>query len=288
MNDLEIMKLKPVIKWAGGKRQILPELLKHFPRDFNNYHEPFLGGASVVLHLWNCGLLTNKHIYISDIMHPLVNLYNTIKQNPQRLILELSDSKYSNTAEAYNRHRIEFNKIKRETCWEQSNIPEAALFLYLNRICFNGMYRENSRGEFNVPFGKQKNPQICNRDSILDLHNFLVNNHVHLTCSSFLNAENNMKRDDFVYLDPPYYNTFTSYNRESFGKVEQIQLRDFFVRLTDTGCRVALSNSNDPFILELYQNIPNVKIIEIDSKRIINCKVDARGDIVKEILVCNY
>ena len=277
------MKVKPVVKWAGGKRQILPELLKHFPPHFNDYHEPFIGGASVALELWNRGLLLNKNIYISDIMHPLINLYNNVKNSPEELIQELGDSKYANNAEAYNTHRSLFNDVKGET-----SIRAAALFLYLNRVCFNGMYRENSRGEYNVPFGKQSNPLICNKDSITALHCFLNNNLVHLTCTSFLSIENNVKPGDFVYMDPPYHNTFTKYNRESFGDQDQTLLRDMFVRLTERGCKVALSNSDFPFVRDLYKDIPGIKIIEISSRRMINCRVESRENVVTELLICNY
>jgi DNA adenine methylase len=276
-------RLKPIIKWAGGKRQILPELLTYFPLEFNNYHEPFVGGASVVMDLWNRGLLRNKHVYLSDIMRPLINLYTIIKNTPQNLINELSNPKYSNTAEAFNRNRTEFNIVK-----QNDSLQGAALFLYLNRCCFNGMYRENSKGDYNVPFGKQVNPMICNQDCIKSLHTFFSNTLVQVQCVNYLDIEENVQCGDFVYLDPPYYNTFAKYNREAFSEHDQIRLRDFFVRLTAKGCKVALSNSNFDFVKDLYRDIPNVKFFEIKSRRVINCKVESRQSVVTELLVCNY
>jgi DNA adenine methylase len=276
--------LSPLIKWAGGKRQILPTLMMHFPKEFNNYYEPFVGAGSVFMELYNKQKLDGKTIYISDIMVPLINLYNVVSLQAEALIEELSNPKYANDREIYLGLRQRFNQIKKE----EPTVELAALFVYLNKTGFNGMYRENAKGEYNIPFGKQNAPMVCNRTAISNLTNFLSLPNVTVKCGDYLETEPLVQRGDFVYMDPPYYGTFTGYNKDEFGEAEQRRLRDYFLLLTQRGVLVALSNSDCDFIRGLYQDVPGVRMIQIPVKRMINSKVEARGQTKIELLIVNY
>lgn len=285
--------LKPLVKWAGGKRQIMNTLINNFPREFNDYHEPFVGAGSVFMELYNRNMLTNKHVYISDIMEPLMILYEVVKSNHVELINNLSDEDiYKNEKRNYLILRSEFNILKKRT---NKNIDDmiklSALFIYLNKIGYNGMYRENSNGDFNIPFGKQTSLFTSGKlleSAIQSLHVFLSNDLVNIECCSYETKFEHVKFGDFVYMDPPFYNTFTNYNKSNFDKIDQIRLRDYFLALSNKGCKVALSNSNEDFIKELYKDIPNVRFIEIPVKRYINSKASLRNETKKECLIVNY
>jgi len=279
--------LTPIIKWAGGKRQILPILMKHFPRQFGDYFEPFVGGGSVFMELYNGGRLDNKNVYLGDIMIPLINLYQVVLHEPEAFIHELLNGKYTNDRETYNEMRGAFNKVK-HLVNDQPNVKMAALFVYLNKTCFNGMYRENSKGEYNIAFGKNNLSKLCDATTVRSLHHFLGLPNVAIQCGHYFDINPKVKSGDFVYLDPPYYGTFTGYNSTKFGEGEQRCLRDFFCLLTQRGVKVALSNSNCGFIRELYETIPGVRLIEIPVKRCINSKSTERGKICSELLIVNY
>lgn len=280
--------LKPLVKWAGGKRQIINTLMDNFPSNFNNYHEPFVGAGSVFMEMHNRGLLNEKQVYISDIMFPLINLYKVIEStNYQLLIDEFTQSQhYLNDKETYQSLKNEFNLIKSEGI--TNCVRLASLFIYLNKTGFNGMYRENSKGQYNIPFGRQKKPTLIVPESVKSLHNFLSKESVNITCCSFEHAIEFVNSGDFVYFDPPYYNTFTSYDKTQFGEDKQKLLRDYVVMLTNKGCKVAVSNSNEQFIRNLYKDIPNVRFIDIPVKRCINSKSDARKIPYMELLITNY
>ena len=283
------MILEPLVKWAGGKRQIMKKLVMHFPNEFKNYHEPFVGAGSVFMELTNRKLLDGKKVFLSDLMSPLINVYNVVKLWPDELISELSTDRYSNDKETFTMLKERFNELKMsDNSNKEVKIELAALFIYLNKTGFNGMYRENSKGNFNIPFGKQKNPRICNKETISYLSEFLNQSSILIRCCNFTESESVIEKGDFIYMDPPYYGTFTGYNKEEFGKKQQEELRDFFVRLSQRGCKVALSNSNNDYIKELYSNIENIRFIEIDVKRMINSNGLARGETKKELLIVNY
>lgn len=284
------MTLKPIVKWAGGKRSIMDILTKHFPQphEYNQYHEPFVGGASVVLHLANTGDIHSKHVYISDSMPSLINMYATIQHCPHELIRELQKECYTNTKECFLQARSRFNEIKHTDDITAPNIECAALFVYLNKTCFNGMYRENAKGYYNVPFGSQTNPCICNPESILALSAFLTLDTVHISCRSFETCLDSIHPTDFVYFDPPYFNTFTGYTKHPFGTAEQERLKHMVLALTQQGTKVAVSNSNCEFIRTLYSDIPNVQFIEIPVKRVINSDASQRSVHVSELLILNY
>lgn len=284
----EKIHLKPIVKWAGGKRNIMEQILSQFPKEFNDYHEPFLGGGSVVMELSNRGLLHGKHVYIADLMLPLMNVYKVIKEDVQGLINELKGDSYKNDKDAFIQKRARFNDLKQTLKYTEKDIECAALFLYLNRTCFNGMYRENSKGGYNVPYGKQTNPLICNEELLQKLSMWLNSDTVHIDCGSYEVRSIGMKKGDFVYLDPPYYGTFTDYNKDSFDKSSQVQLRDFVKTLSERGVLVAVSNSNCEFIREIYSEVQNVKFIEIPVKRVINSKGADRKNETTELLILNY
>lgn len=278
--------LKPIVKWAGGKRNIMNSILSYIPGEFSNYHEPFLGGASVVMEMTNRGILIGKKVYMSDLMEPLMNVYAVLQSNVEDLIQELKTGGYTNDKDTFTAKRERFNVVKR-------NVPEnkvecAALFLYLNRTCFNGMYRENSSGGYNVPFGKQKNPLIYNEELLRRVNTWLRTGEITLRTCGYEETLQNIEAGDFIYMDPPYYGTFTDYNKESFREKEQEKLRDFYRVLTERGCKVAMSNSNHDFIRRLYADIPNVRFIEIPVKRVINSKAEDRKNVLTELLVVNY
>jgi DNA adenine methylase len=282
--------LKPLVKWAGGKRQIMDQLLANFPEDFGNYHEPFLGAGSVFMEMCNRGRLFSKNVYLSDIMEPLMNLYSVVKYQPERLLHELcgapADGNYTNDKDSYMSLRNRFNDIKKDVV--NNTVEAAALFVYLNKTGFNGMYRENGKGNYNIPFGSQKKPSILVAEHVENLHKFLSQEQVSIGCCSYDATEDRIAPGDFVYMDPPYYNTFTGYNKTEFGEKQQIDLHDLVAKLCTKGCKVALSNSNEQFIRDLYSDIPNVRIVEIEVKRCINSNAAARKNICTELLIVNY
>jgi DNA adenine methylase len=277
--------MKPVIKWAGGKRQIINELVSHFPEEFNNYFEPFVGGGSVFMHLAKLGKFCNNcNVYLSDVMLPLISMYKVIRDALDELVQELSNIKYANEKDTFERIKNVFNEKR----YDLDRVELVAIFIYLNKTSFNGLYRENSKGNYNVPFGKQKNPAYLNVDLAKELRTFLRNENVHVKCESYEQIEERTQSGDFVYMDPPYYSTFTQYTSNKFVEKEQVQLRDFFQRLCNKGCKVALSNSDHVFIRNLYSQIEGVRIIEINVKRFINSKGEARKNEKKELLIINY
>ena len=282
------MKVKPVVKWVGGKTQIIEKLVENFPDSFNNYHELFLGGSSVFLELHSRNLLLHKTVFLNDINSSLVNLYNVILYKKPELINELDKDIYSNTRKFYYENRERFNDIKNE-----DTVENAALFLYLNKTCFNGMYRENNSGKFNVPIGKSKSlPSVSDTSVLLNFNNALntYSEKLFLTSKNCFDISllENFKENDFVYLDPPYDDTFTNYTKYKFDKEVQIKLRDLFVLLCSKKCKVALSNSDTEFIRKIYSHLPNIKIITINVKRLVNSKSQDRKIVKTELLIVNY
>lgn len=267
---------KPVVKWAGGKGQLLKQIEEHLPQEFNTYYEPFIGGGALFFRLWNSQRI--KNAVISDNNPDLINIYEVIKKNPEELIIELKKSKYRNEKEAYYKIRE----------WEpRKPVLKAARMLYLNRTCFNGLYRVNSKGKFNVPFGKYKNPKLLDESNIWAVHEALRNTEIRLC--DFEKAVKGAKQGDFVYFDPPYYPlsttaNFTGYTRNSFNEEDQRRLAETFKRLAGMGVYVMLSNSHTEFIKKLYDQF-NLKIVY--ARRAINSDANGRGQI-KEYMILNY
>lgn len=275
-------KPKPFVKWVGGKRQLLRQFreLGLYPLDgfnpiTNTYFEPFVGGGAVFFDLFP------KKAELSDLNKELVTTYNVIKNDVESLIKSLKKHKHD---------KEYFLKIRAKDLNKLSDLEIASRFIYLNRTCFNGMYRVNSRGEFNVPFGKYNNPLICDEENLRRVSKALQK--VSIKHQDYKEVLKKAKSGDFIYFDPPYHPvsktaSFTSYTAESFLDKEQIELRDTFVELHKRGCFVMLSNSDAPFINEIYSKIKGVKINKIMAGRAINSKASGRGKIT-EVLITNY
>jgi DNA adenine methylase len=281
------MNLKPIVKWAGGKRQIMKQITRYFPENYGNYYEPFAGGLSVFMELHNNGKLDGKQCCLSDTLQPLMHVYSIVMNSPGDLITELSCvDKYRNDKNCYIQCRKRFNELKvtQDLSFCES-IEYAALFLYMNRTCFNGMYRENKKGDNNVPFGRAANPTICDTQGIMKLCDVLKHSSITLSCNDYSTIEDSVQRNDFVYLDPPYHSTFSQYNSANFKEKEHKELKSFIDILTEKGCLVVMSNSNTPFIRELYADYEQ---IEIPVKRIINCRAEDRNTPVTELLIRNF
>lgn len=268
-------KPKPFVKWAGGKRQLTDILLKNIPEQYDCYIEPFVGGGALFFEL------LPKKAVISDINFEIINAYHVIKNNLNELLKSLK--KHKNIKEY-------FYKIRALNPNNLSLIERASRFIYLNKTCFNGLYRENSRGEFNVPFGNYKKPNILDKENLTKISEYLNSNQIKILCQDYKETVMLAQKGDFIYFDPPYYplnqtSSFTKYSKEDFNKEDQIELSEVFRQLDKKGCYVMLSNSNTEFIKSLYNDY-NIK--EIEALRAINCKGDKRGKGLYEILVKNY
>lgn len=267
---------KPFLKWAGGKRQLLPLLLNKMPSSFKRYHEPFLGGGALFF------ALKPKHAFLSDINDELVGAYQILKDKPGDLITELKKHKYDKD---YYYELRETDRSPEYKSW--SKLKRAARLIYLNKSCYNGLYRVNAKGQFNTPFGDYKNPTIFTEENLIACSEALQR--AKLSEAPFDLVLTQAKKGDFVYLDPPYMplsstSNFTSYSKESFGEAEQRKLFDTCVKLDKRGVYFMLSNSAAPFICELYEPF---KVELVNAKRAINSKGSSRGA-VKEVIVRNY
>ena len=268
-------KPKPFVKWAGGKRQIIKVLKENIPETFNRYIEPFVGGGALLFEL------LPSNAIINDINSELINTYLVIKDNVERLIESLKEHKNN---ENY------YYKIRDLNPSELSKIERASRFIYLNKTCFNGLYRENSKGKFNVPFGKYKNPKILDEENLRAVSFYLCNNNIKIYNKDYKEICELAKKGDFVYLDPPYYpinktSSFTKYTKYDFTEKDQIELSEVFKSLDKKGCFVMLSNSNTDFIKELYKDF---YILEVEAGRYINCKGNLRKKRKLEVLIKNY
>lgn len=271
-------KAQPFLKWAGGKRQLLPEIRKRIPARFHTYFEPFVGAGAVLFDI------QPKKAVINDINFELINTYRMIQNDVEKLIAELE--KYKNEKEFYYKIR---NLDRTQEFEKLSNVERAARLIYLNKTCFNGLFRVNRRGQFNVPFGKYKHPNIVNADVLRAVHEYLITNEISILNVDFGQAVEQAEAGDFIYFDPPYdplseTANFTDYSLHGFTRDDQIRLRDLFVKLDKRGCYVLLSNSATPFIKELYADF-HVEIVE--ANRTINSDAAKRGKIA-EVLVRNY
>ena len=274
--NTETARAKPFLKWAGGKRQLLSELLPRVPENAQRYFEPFLGGGALFFEL------TPSSASLSDVNSELINAYRVVRDSPQELLAVLAE--FSNDEQEYYRVR-EWDR--EEAFTERSELERAARVLYLNRSCFNGLYRVNSKGQFNVPFGKYKNPKFADPSTIFACSKALQG--VELQVCSFEQIEAAVEKNDFVYFDPPYVplsstSSFTSYAQGGFGSEEQHALAALFARLSEKGAFVMLSNSSAKETKELYQDF---LIEEVAATRAVNSKGDRRGP-VPEIIVRNY
>lgn len=272
----------PVLKWVGGKRQLLPEIQKYIPENIHTYYEPFVGGGAVLFSL------QPKRAIVNDINTELINVYIVITEHVEDLIQELSKTrKYSNTEKNFYRIREldrDSKKIKK-----LSAVERAARILYLNRTCYNGLYRVNSAGEFNTPFGNYKNPNIINEMTLRAVSSYLEEAEITFLNGDFEETLRQAQENDFVYLDPPYVpvsrtSNFTGYSEVGFGENEQERLKQLCDDLQARGVRFLLSNSDCKYIQELYADY---QIIPITAKRNINANPKGRSA-VGEVLIRNY
>lgn len=273
------MKVPTFVKWAGGKTQLLKKYSSLYPKDFNKYFEPFLGSAAIFFYIKQ--KRNPKECFLSDTNPELVNVFKIVQSNPNRLLKLLKEHKEKdNNREYFNEQRIKFNEI-------DTGLEKAALFIYLNKTCFNGLYRVNSKGEFNVPFGKYKNPSIVQEDKVRKASELLQG--CEIFKSKFQDAIKKAQEGDFVYFDPPYYPlsktaSFTAYQKDAFLEREQRQLAEVFKKLDNIGCKVMLSNSDVKFITDLYEGF-DIQIVR--ARRMISCVGTGRGKI-NELVVRNY
>lgn len=275
---------KPFVKWAGGKNGLINSLISFIPKNFNSYFEPFVGGGALFFYLKNLNVLNSKKIYLNDKNTELINAYKQIKINPNKLLEELEILKNNHSKEYFYKIR---NLDRDFDFYSLSEVFRAARFIYLNKTCFNGLCRYNAKGNFNTPIGSYKNPKIYDKDLIFSVHKVLKN--VSITNKDFEVVLLKAKKGDFIYFDPPYYplnktSSFVSYT-DNFSANEQIRLYKLFKMLDCEGIKVLQSNSNTDFIKELYKDF---EIIEVISKRAINCKGDKRGCITSLIIKGNY
>ncbi|MDO5848513.1 MAG: DNA adenine methylase [Methanobrevibacter sp.] len=298
----------PFLKWAGGKKQLIEDIDSNLPEEIKEtktikkYFEPFIGGGAIFFHL-----MTNydvKEAYISDINPELILTYNAIKNNPNELLEILGNIReffipktHEERKEYYLNVRSEFNQAVPDFDFEnysEEHIQRAAYTIFMNKTCFNGLFRLNKKGEFNVPFGRYKNPNICDVENILAVSKVLKD--VKIVNASFLASEEFIDDDSLVYLDPPYRplpNTasFNTYSKEAFNDDSQVELAKYYKRISEKGAKAILSNSdpkntdeNDNFFDDLYKDFT---INRVFAKRSINSNGEKRGKIT-EILVKNY
>ena len=266
----------PIVKWVGGKRQLMFELLKNMPKSYNRYFEPFIGGGALFFEL------QPEQAYISDMNEELINLYSVVRDNVYELIDDLSKHEVS------KEYFLEIRNIDRtEKYAELSDVERASRFIYLNRTCFNGMYRVNSQGQFNVPFGHYKNPRIIDENNLLNCSELLKKTEI--KCADFSEILTKVQKGDFVYFDPPYVplnetSSFTSYTKDGFDIDMQFKLRDVCDELDNKGVKFMLSNSDTKLVNELYANYDIKKVF---ASRQINANANGRGKIA-EVLVRNY
>jgi DNA adenine methylase len=282
----------PFVKWAGGKSGSLHALQKLFPTEFNTYYEPFLGGGAVFFHLWS--LRRIKHAVLSDSSKALINAYAAIRNDLKGLLvrLEALQSRAKNEDFYYKVARPTFNRIELATGLE-GNLMKAALMIYLNKTCYNGVFRVNGKGGFNVPRGAHKNPRIYDKEILESVRSALIDNAVELRCANFSEALRTAQKKDLVYLDPPYDSigpkpNFTDYTSEGFGKPEQRNLALLVKELDQKGCLVMLSNSYSSRIKSLYQEtLPKAHFETIRASRAVNRTGEGRGKI-REYVITNY
>lgn len=275
-----MIKGKPFVKWAGGKRQILDKLKQYIPTNYNCYYEPFLGGGALFFEL------SPKKAIINDSNQELMNVYQVLCTHDKytKMCKVLNQYEANHSEEQYYEVR---NKDKEKNFSRLSDYKKAARTIYLNKSCFNGLYRVNSKGQFNVPFNKNKSVNTYDGENLLTIHMYFSMNDITIQNVDFEESVKTAQKGDFVYFDPPYdsdTSTFNSYTEDGFGKEEQRRLAKVFKELDERGVYVMLSNHNTLLVNELYKDY-NIHIIE--AKRSINSKGSKRGN-VEEVIITNY
>ena len=297
-------KVRPFVKWAGGKNKLIPQMEQYYPKELKEnkidvYIEPFVGGGAILIDILK--KYNIKKTYAFDINKNLINCYNIIKEKVDSLVLELKklEKEYlklddENRKEYYYDIRKKYNLINIEN--EKEALEKTTYFIFLNKTCFNGLYRENRRGQFNVPVGKYKNPTICDEKNLIELSKLIKN--VTFINGDYRESYKYIEENTFIYFDPPYRpinktSSFTSYSKEDFNDENQKELGEYFRKINDNNSNVKLmlSNSNpknnneeDDFFEQIYSGF---KINEIKANRMINSNKEKRGKI-SELLITNY
>ena len=291
--------LKPFVKWVGGKSQLVEQIEKMHPKSgekvLTKYAEPMVGGGALFFNILS--KYDFEELYISDINAELINAYQAVKNDVDNLIAKLNEMQMlflpmdeNGRKYFYYTVRDRFNSTK---LLDETSTEKAAQFIFLNKTCFNGLYRVNRKGQFNVPMGAYKNPTICDDENLRNIHEALQN--VTIVCGDYSLSKSFVDKDTFVYIDPPYRpisetSGFTAYNTDVFDDDEQIRLAKFIDEINLSGAKIVLSNSDpknvnkeDNFFDDLYKNY---KINRVEASRAINSKGDKRGKI-NELLICN-
>lgn len=291
------MPAKPFVKWAGGKTQLLLEIRTKYPQTVIKYCEPFVGGGAVLFDVLQT--FHPNEVLINDMNAELINIYQQIKSNCSLLIEQLSELQQNYKSQSLEKNkilfykkRLRYNELKINRN-DAENLEKAALFIFLNKTCFNGLCRVNKRGEFNVPFNNAKNPLICDAENLRACSELLQN--VQMKTGDYSDCKDFIDSETFVYLDPPYRplsktSAFTSYTKNQFSDKEQIELGNFIKEISEIGAKVLASNSDpknankeDNFFDELYSNF---EIKRISASRMINSNAKKRGAI-SELLISN-
>jgi DNA adenine methylase len=272
---------KPFLKWAGGKAQLLNHLKPLIPHHFNDYFEPFLGGGAMFFYLFSNGYLLNK-TYLTDINGDLINVYKCLKKSPEFLLAKLIANERN-----YLKDPLDFYYNLRRTVYTD-NFEKAAQFITLNKTCYNGLYRVNKEGKFNVPMGRYKKPMICDVTNLRNVHLALDSLGVNIECTDYGHILKGASEGDFIYLDPPFSpisktSNFTEYTTRGFGTKDQENLARIFTILCEKKCKVIASNSDTELVRELYKEY---KMISVSSLRSINCQSNRRrGN--RELIIYN-
>lgn len=268
--------LKPILKWVGGKRQLLDDILPLLPPTPKLYVEPFLGGAAVLLGK------QPQHAIVNDYNEELINVYRVVRDNPDKLLEILREHSENNSSDYYYKIR---SLDRTESFSDLDSVTRAARIIYLNKTCFNGLYRVNSLGQINSPYGRYKNPNIINEVGVRALSHYLQGD-IELRCGDYANCLVDLPKGSFVYLDPPYMplsstSSFTGYTEGGFSYNEQVRLRDECLKLREQGIHFVQSNSDCNEIRELYKDF---EMKTVQAKRAINSKGTGRGAI-NEVLI---
>jgi len=298
-------EVRPLLKWAGGKRQLLPEICRFYPSSFNQYWEPFLGSGAVFFDLYAAGRLAGHSVRLLDSNPDLIACYASVRDTPEAVISALErlavEHRKCGDAHYYDVRDRRFNPTRMDLCGDELTplqyTPElAAMLIYLNRTGFNGLFRLNAAGGFNVPAGRYERPRICDGENLRRVAAALNEPGVTLTCLTFDRVFDDAEAGDFVYFDPPYAPVsptaqFTSYTANGFGDADQRRLQNVVVELARRSCQVLLSNSTAPEISELYERDgaakkAGLRCYRVPARRAINSNASRRGP-VTEFLITN-
>lgn len=270
------VRARPIVKWAGGKTALLPELLARVPDSFDTYYEPFAGGAALFF------ALAPRVAVLSDANADLIAMYRAVATSPEAVIRRLADHKRRHSRRHYYLTRDRWNGGRSSTLPQRS-----AAFIYLNKTCFNGLWRVNRAGEFNVPMGRYTNPTICDAEAIRAAAPLLYRAGTRVL--DFRRSVVDAVRGDFLYIDPPYHavipTSFTRYAAQDFGPEEQISLADTVNGLVKRGCKVLLSNSDTPLIRSLYRRY---RIDRVMCRRSVNSNAKKRGPVAEVLVMAGY